>query len=47
MAESVDAPDLKSVGMQMLWGFKSPCPHRWSGTVVEQSLKLAAELTFL
>lgn len=24
----VDAPDLKSVGPQGLWGFKSPHPHQ-------------------
>lgn len=27
VAESVDARDLKSLGMQILWGFKSPRPH--------------------
>ena len=27
VAESVDARDLKSFGMKILWGFKSPRPH--------------------
>ena len=27
VAESVDARDLKSLGMKILWGFKSPRPH--------------------
>ena len=28
VAESVDARDLKSFGMKILWGFKSPRPHK-------------------
>lgn len=28
MAESVDAPDLKSVGGRPPWGFESPCRHQ-------------------
>jgi hypothetical protein len=45
VAESVDARDLKSFGMKILWGFKSPRPHPSRRALVGAHIPMSAMAT--